>query len=334
MDSSEAAPKPGARWDPASYELNDFDFNELTEMFAEIRTGCGQNFSKYFGLLKSFVKLSITNCELDIHARKLLSDELMSVHERFPVKTRSLDDILGGGETSSEEKQYLPHISTLNALVIIYSLGCGWNAPDRKIGEVLADAVHTMLKDRIDAALSVRNTPLTNEIGIHARYQPSSLDTGQSTSTDLALTATDFLKSFSSKNHFLADESMRLLRLRSHANFYKRLKSVVPEQEWDAALEKSLRDAVLEKSLPNNLAEGQNPSESASKQSSSTESSIADGCNETEPEIGTTGSQKTVKRPNSGRPQPAKRKREDLSSNSAADTSSISNAVADVDWNG
>ncbi|CAJ0604033.1 unnamed protein product [Cylicocyclus nassatus] len=226
--------QPGIRWDSTKYELDDFDFNELTGMFSQLRGGCGSNFNSYFGLMKKFVMLTMTNYELDAQAKKFLSAELLPVHERFvyrmiqicdlPVKTRSLDDILSGKE-DSRERLFLPHVSTLNAMAILYSLAYGWKAPDKKFGELVANSVHTLLRDRIDAALHVRKVPLTNEIGIHAKYQGTSTDEGgQSKSSDDILYASDFLKSFSNKSHFLGYESDKLLRFRCHANLYKRLK--------------------------------------------------------------------------------------------------------------
>ncbi|VDN33592.1 unnamed protein product [Cylicostephanus goldi] len=74
--------QPGIRWDPTKYELDDFDFNELTEMFAQLRAG-----------LKKFVMLTMTNYELDTQAKKFLSTELLSVHERFVYRMIQICDL-------------------------------------------------------------------------------------------------------------------------------------------------------------------------------------------------------------------------------------------------
>ncbi|KAK6751953.1 hypothetical protein RB195_003397 [Necator americanus] len=259
--------EPGARWNPAKYEIDDFDFQELTEMFSELRTGCGSNFNTYFALLRKFVMLSYTSCELDIQVRKFIPAELTSVHERFvyriiqicdlPIKTRSLSDILNGSlESSSKDKYILPHISSLNALAILCSLGYGWKAPDRRFGELIASAVHTMLLDRIDAALHVRNVPVVNEIGVRLDFQCPSANREQSGETGCVLTASDFLKSFSNKSHWLAAETTNLFKMRCHSNFYSKLKTFVPEEEWDTALEESTMNAPILEQEPGGSADG------------------------------------------------------------------------------
>ncbi|EYC15275.1 hypothetical protein Y032_0037g3427 [Ancylostoma ceylanicum] len=252
MSTSSATLEPGARWNPANYA----------------QVVAPTSIRSYFGFLRKFVMLSMTNYELDTHIKKFLPAEVIHVHEKFvyrliqicdlPVKTRSLDDILNGKyEDNSKDKYYLPHISTLNALAILFSLAHGWKSPDLKFGELLANAVHTMLRDRIDAALHVRSVPVTNEIGIHARFQCTSFDGEHSSHADNVLTATDFLKSFSSKNHFLASESDTLLKTRCHLNFYTKLKSAVPEEHWDPTLEEFIRNATVVDQKPGTSTNGE-----------------------------------------------------------------------------
>ncbi|CAJ0608701.1 unnamed protein product [Cylicocyclus nassatus] len=56
----------------------------------------------------------------------------------------------------SKEKLFIPHVSTLNAMAILYSLAYGWKAPDKKFGELVAN--FTLLRDCIDAALHSTST--------------------------------------------------------------------------------------------------------------------------------------------------------------------------------
>ncbi|RCN38281.1 hypothetical protein ANCCAN_15798 [Ancylostoma caninum] len=339
MSTSTAPLEPGTRWNPTKYEIDDYDFQELTEMFAELRAGCGPNFNTYFGFVRKFVMLSMTNYELDTHVKKFLPAEVVRVHEKFvyrliqicdlPVKTRSLDDILNGkDEDGSKDKYYLPHISTLNALAILYSLAQGWKSPDRKFGELLANAVHIMLRDRIDAALHVRSVPVTNEIGVHAKFQCSSTDGEHSANMENVLTATDFLKSFSvrfhpivshlssfdlSKNHFLSADSDKLLKMRCHSNFYAKLKSAVPEEHWDPTLEDIILNAANVNQKPGVSIEGESCSQNvvvdASKHEGSTEN-------------GTVERKRTApKRPNSTKGPSAKRRPSEKSTNGGATNS-------------
>ncbi|CAJ0607816.1 unnamed protein product [Cylicocyclus nassatus] len=117
-------------------------------------------------------------------------DQIMSSCEKT-----SLDDILSAKQDSTEEL-ILPHV-TFNVLAILYSLAYGWKARDRKFGELVANSVHTLLKDCIDAAL----------------HSTSSNEMGQSTSSDDILYASDFLKLFLNNSHSLGYESGKLLRL-------------------------------------------------------------------------------------------------------------------------
>ncbi|RCN45985.1 hypothetical protein ANCCAN_08022 [Ancylostoma caninum] len=321
MSTSTAALEPGTRWNPTKYEIDDYDFQELTEMFAELRAGCGPNFNTYFGFVRKFVMLSMTNYELDTHVKKFLSAEVVRVHEKFvyrliqicdlPVKTRSLDDILNGkNEDDSKDKYYLPHISTLNALAILYSLAQGWKSPDKKFGELLANAVHTMLRDRIDAALHVRSVPVTNEIGVHAKFQCSSTDGEHSANAENVLTATDFLKSFSSKNHFLSAESDKLLKMRCHSNFYTKLKSAVPEEHWDPTLEEFILNAANLNQKPGVSTEGDPCSQNVVVGTSKHEGSTKNG---------TVQRRKIApKRPNSTKGPSAKRRLSEKSANGGA----------------
>ncbi|KAL6737250.1 hypothetical protein Aduo_010909 [Ancylostoma duodenale] len=309
MSTSTATLQPGARWNPANYAQ--------AVVLTSIRS--------YFGFVRKFVMLSMTNYELDTHVKKFLPAEIVHVHEKFvyrliqicdlPVKTRSLDDILNGkDEDNSKDRYYLPHVSTLNALAILYSLAQGWKSPDRKFGELLANAVHTMLRDRIDAALHVRSVPVTNEIGVHANFQCSSTNGEYSAHAENVLTATDFLKSFSSKNHFLAAESDKLLRMRCHSNFYTKLKSAVPEENWDPTLEEFVLNAARVGQKPGVSTDGESCSQNVVVDASKHEDGTKNG---------TVERKKTApKRPNSTRGPSAKRRSSEKSTTNGATNNS------------
>ncbi|ETN74458.1 hypothetical protein NECAME_12978 [Necator americanus] len=69
------------------------------------------------------------------------------------------------------QKGCIPQVSTVNALLLLRSLENGWAAPDSNTGQLLGDAIRTILADRIDAATHVRKVPVVNDIGVHEHFE-------------------------------------------------------------------------------------------------------------------------------------------------------------------
>ncbi|KJH50724.1 hypothetical protein DICVIV_03070 [Dictyocaulus viviparus] len=250
------------RWDPTKYRPAEA-YGELTELFAKLRNFLGGHLEEYLSLLRQYIKQSLSMYELDKRIEKLLSGESLSVHDAFVrilskscyliTVSRSLNDILAG-TNNKPQKDYIPHISSINALLILRSLENGWAAPDPIAGQLIGDAVRTMLADRIDAALHVRISPNLNKIGFRNNFSfPGCRNRISSVHMKNPLhkiTTKDLFNSFSCciitipsiqayigalvikvllqvENHFLGAETRNLLRLKCHSNFYGKLKSYV-----------------------------------------------------------------------------------------------------------
>ncbi|KIH60368.1 hypothetical protein ANCDUO_09385 [Ancylostoma duodenale] len=79
-------------------------------------------------------------------------------------------------KTSTQQrrfKEYLPHVSTVNALLVLRSLENGWAAPDPNTGQLLGEAIKTMLADRIDAAAHARKSPFGGEVAARFNFEHS-----------------------------------------------------------------------------------------------------------------------------------------------------------------
>ncbi|KAK6058420.1 hypothetical protein COOONC_04012, partial [Cooperia oncophora] len=68
-----------------------------------------------------------------------------------------------------ERKHSLHQITTAD---LFESFTNGWAAPDSTAGQIIGEAVKTMLADRIDAAVHVRKNPSLNGIGFRSDFQP------------------------------------------------------------------------------------------------------------------------------------------------------------------
>ncbi|KAK6031520.1 hypothetical protein OSTOST_02328 [Ostertagia ostertagi] len=151
-----------SRWDPTIYKPSEF-YGQLAQLFAKLRQGLGSQLDRYLGLLKQFSKQSLSTYELTSAVEKLLPSDLLAVHEEFvgvfsescqlSAISRSVEEVLMGKKSRELKKGYVPHISSINALLILRSLENGWAAPDATTGQIIGDGVKTMLADRIDAAV-------------------------------------------------------------------------------------------------------------------------------------------------------------------------------------
>ncbi|KAJ1370837.1 hypothetical protein KIN20_032651 [Parelaphostrongylus tenuis] len=258
-----------SRWDPTKYDPIQV-YGELAELFSKLRSDLGPDIQKYLLLVKRYVKQSLSVYELEKKVTKLLKAESMSSHDTFIQKlseschlvpfSRSLDDILDGNMGGNEsQKGYMPHISTINALLMLRSLENGWAAPDASAGQLIGEAVKTMISDRIDAALHVRRSPSKNQIGFRSSFNPSRysayelLDSDAKMCSEISearlgnafheVTLADLFSSFSVESHFLGAETHKLLQLKCHSNFYEKLKSVVEGRQ-----ENTTRQSTLERS--------------------------------------------------------------------------------------
>ncbi|VDO24172.1 unnamed protein product [Haemonchus placei] len=203
-----------SRWDPTIYKPAEF-YGNLAELFAKLRQGLGSQLNRYLALLKLFSKQSLSTYELSKAVEKLLSSELLTIHDEF----------VGVLSESCQLKGYVPHISTINALLILRSLENGWAAPDPSAGQLLGDAVKTMLADRIDAAVHVRKKPILDGIGFRSGFQPVYDNSIERKHSIHHITTADLYESFSDNGHFLGAETPNLLRMKCHSNFYEKLKS-------------------------------------------------------------------------------------------------------------
>nr|CDJ93416.1 protein phosphatase 2C, putative [Haemonchus contortus] len=223
-----------SRWDPTIYKPSEF-YGNLAELFAKLRQGLGSQLNRYLVLLKLFSKQSLSTYELSKAVEKLLSSELLSIHDEFvgllsescqlSTVLRSVEEIFNGRKSRDSRKGYIPHISTINALLILRSLENGWAAPDPSAGQLLGDAVKTMLADRIDAAVHVRKKPILDGIGFRSGFQPVYDNSIERKHSIHHITTADLYESFSDNGHFLGAETPNLLRMKCHSNFYEKLKS-------------------------------------------------------------------------------------------------------------
>ncbi|XGW18130.1 hypothetical protein V3C99_002610 [Haemonchus contortus] len=223
-----------SRWDPTIYKPSVF-YGNLAELFAKLRQGLGSQLNRYLALLKLFSKQSLSTYELSKAVEKLLSSELLTIHDEFvgllsescqlSTVSRSVEEIFNGRKSRDSRKGYIPHISTINALLILRSLENGWAAPDPSAGQLLGDAVKTMLADRIDAAVHVRKKPILDGIGLRSGFQPVYDNSIERKHSIHHITAADLYESFSDNGHFLGAETPNLLRMKCHSNFYEKLKS-------------------------------------------------------------------------------------------------------------
>ncbi|VDL73743.1 unnamed protein product [Nippostrongylus brasiliensis] len=219
------------RFDQNAYNPAEF-YSVLVELFAKLRRELGEpQLDQYVRQLQRYVKQLLSAYEL--------SKEVTVV--------RSVEDILAGNTRSETKKSYVPHVSTINALLILRSLENGWAAPDAQAGLRLGDAVKTMLADRIEAAVQARKTPMSNSNGF--REDSQSRYNGLQRKYSLRrITSTDLFESFHNSGHFLGGETEKLLRLKCHSDFYQKLRKTlvkkpesadadVPEEKPDVSSE-------------------------------------------------------------------------------------------------
>ncbi|KAK5972691.1 hypothetical protein GCK32_002478 [Trichostrongylus colubriformis] len=207
----------------------------------QIEQGLGPQLNRYLALLRHWAKQSLSTYELSVAVEKLLSKDLRAVHDEFvavlaeacqlSTLSRSVEDVLSGKKGRELKKGYVPHISSINALLVLRSLENGWAAPDSTSGQIIGEAVKTMLADRIDAAVHMRRNPTLNGIGFRSDFEPLSNNSIEQKRSIHQITASDLLESFANKSHFLGAETPNLLRMKCHSNFYEKLKSCVTKAE-------------------------------------------------------------------------------------------------------
>ncbi|VDP51442.1 unnamed protein product, partial [Heligmosomoides polygyrus] len=79
-----AAIKPCTQpqWDPANYKPLEF-YGELAELFTKLRIELGPRLDQYIICLKQFVKQCISGYELSTAVEKMMSSDLLHVHDQF-----------------------------------------------------------------------------------------------------------------------------------------------------------------------------------------------------------------------------------------------------------
>ncbi|KAK6035897.1 hypothetical protein COOONC_26599 [Cooperia oncophora] len=148
------------------YKPSEF-YGQLAKLFGKLRQGLGSQLDRYLSLLRQFSKHSLSTYELSVAVEKLLPRDLQVIHGEFvqilsescqlSTVSRSVEDILMGKKSRELKRGHIPHISSINALLILRSLENGWAAPDSTAGQIIGEAVKTMLADRIDAAVHNSN---------------------------------------------------------------------------------------------------------------------------------------------------------------------------------
>ncbi|KAL6726433.1 hypothetical protein Aduo_008401 [Ancylostoma duodenale] len=209
-------------------------YSELADLYAKIEEYLGLDSKEYLLLVKEFVKRTSSAHHLRKNVQQVISSELMCVHDRFIQVLSECCQLNAASRfgcrtpaTNPKQSEYLPHVSTVNALLVLRSLENGWAAPDPNTGQLLGEAIKTMLADRIDAAAHARKSPFGGEVAARFNFEHSPKNRKHVHGSLHDITTADFFASFSSREHFLGAETNNLLRMKCHANFYERVKSTL-----------------------------------------------------------------------------------------------------------